>query len=397
MPDNFDDGMSDAERHFFATGGDVNDDLAREHGPLGGAPEPEPAPAPGEPVPPAGTPPAAPGPGAVPPAPEEDPGDELVPGSAQPRRVSFRKYQAEQEARTALERQLQERAVTQARIEERLSILTQAMAEPAPGQQQPDPANERPDPAQDIFAYVNWQERQLQEVADKVRGYEQQIQTGQAEMNEERQYINALNSHAGADPNFMQSYNFLLRSRAAELMAPHYPNATYEQLMQAQIPDRIGQILVEEERDLYKNAFAGNRNPAADIVRMAQLRGWRAPVAPTAANGAAAAPGGSNGAAAPQPAPAAPAARPGTPMVAAPAQPAAPQPTNGAAPTATDLVEQIRRGQAAATSLSNGSGSAGGELTPQVLADMPQEQFEAIVNDLMARGDKTRLRELFGS
>jgi hypothetical protein len=60
-------------------------------------------------------------------------------------------------------------------------------------------------------------------------------------------------------------------------------------------------------------------------------------------------------------------------------------------------VEQIRRGQAAATSLSNGSGSAANQLTPQVLADMPQEQFDAIFNELQASGDKTKLRELFGS
>jgi len=393
MADNFDDGMTDAERHFFTTGGDVNDDLAREHsGPLGGTPEPPVAPAPVEPPSPAGLPPAAPG--AAPPAADEDPGDELVPGQPNPRRVSFRKYQAEQEARAAVERQLQERAVAQARIEERLNLLQEAMREPAAAAQ-PDPASERPDPAQDIFAYTAWLERQLTDVSGKVNNYEQQIQTGQAEMNEERQYVNSLNSYAGSDPNFMQSYNFLLRSRAAELMASRYPSANYEQLMQAQIPDDVGQILVQEERDLYKNAFAGNRNPAADIVRMAQLRGWRAPAPPPPP--AAAPQPASNGAAPPQ-------QPPGTPLAAAPAAAprpgngtAAPQPGNGAAPTATDLVESIRRGQAAATSLSNGSGSAGGELTAQMLADMPQEQFDAIFNALQASGDKTRLRELMGS
>jgi DNA-binding transcriptional MerR regulator len=389
MADNigFDDGMSDAERHFFSSGGDVNDDLAREHslpagGPLGGQPEPPAAPV--EPVAPNGAQP----PTATPPAHEEDPGDELVPGQAQPRRVSFRKYQAEQEARANLEKQLQERAVNQARIEERLNLLQQAL-QPDVTAAQPDPADERPDPTQDIFAYTAWQERQLNKLVDKVTTYEQQIETGQKEMNEERQYVNSLNAHAASDPHFMQSYNFLLRSRAAELMTSRYPNATYEQLMQAQIPDDIGQILVQEERDLYKNAFAEKRNPAADIVLKAQLRGWRAPTP--------AAPQPANGAAAPAPQPA------GTPLAAAPAvaprpgNGVPPQPSNGATPTATDLVESIRRGQAAATSLSNGSGSAANQLTPQVLADMPEEQFNAIYNELMASGDKTKLRELFGS
>jgi hypothetical protein len=398
MADNFDDGMTEAERHFFQSGGDVNDDLAREHslpagGPLGGAPEPPAAPVTHETQHelPADT-------GRAPPQ-EEDPGDEIIPGQPNPRRVSYRKYQGLEQQLQEERRQRQEDAVRQARIEERLSLLQQAVQPDPAAAAQPDPANERPDPAQDIFAYTAWLERQLTDVSGKVNNYESQIETGQREMQEERQYVNSLNSHAASDPHFMQSYNFLLRSRAAELMASEYPTATYEQLMQAQIPDRIGQILVSEERDLYKNAFAGNRNPAADIVRMAQLRGWRAPVAPAAGgNGAAVpGPGAPNGAAAPQPASngAAPPQPHGTSLAAAPA--AAPRPGNGAAPTATDIVEQIRRGQAAATSLSNGSGSAANQLTPQVLADMPQEQFDAIFNELQASGDKTKLRELFGS
>src|SRR5438309_703083 len=230
---NFDDGMTDDERAYFSTGGDVSDGLARTSGPLGGAPEPPATPQLDHPAQSPQQPPegheqqhqrAA--------AEMEDPGDEIVPGQPNPRRVSFRKYQAEQEARRQLEQQINEGAVARARLEERVNLLAQAL-QPDPPQQQPDPANERPDPAQDIFAYVAWQERQLSELANKVNGYENQIQVGQAEMNEERRYITSLDSHAGRDPNFMQSYNYLLRSRAAELMHARYPQATIEQLWQA--------------------------------------------------------------------------------------------------------------------------------------------------------------------
>lgn len=407
---NFDDGMTDAERHYLSSGGDVTDALLSENkglpaAPSEPAPEP-PAPAPGAPAadgqqqpPAAAAPPAAPGP-------EEDPGDEPspVPGKP-PRRVSWNKYQAETEARATLERQLQEQAVRNARVEERLSLLSQAL-QPAPGeQQQQKPPKPRPDPNQDIFGYAQWLEENLQdmtgrleEVYGKVDGYEKQIQTGQAEMDQERNYFDALNQYAGREPHFVPAYNFLLRNRAAELMAPRYPRATYEQLMQAEIPQDIAQMLQQEERDLYKTAFQNKRSPADDIFRMAQLRGYRPP-APQAQ------PVPTNGSAHPTNGAAPPAAqqRPGVPLAAAPANGAVPAngatppvPGNGAAPTAVQLVEQIKRGQGAAFSLSNASGGTGIELTPQVLADMPQDQFEALFNELQASGNKEKLMQLMG-
>jgi hypothetical protein len=143
--------------------------------------------------------------------------------------------------------------------------------------------------------------------------------------------------------------------------------------MGARIPPDIADMLRQEERDLYKSAFDGQRDPAADIFRMAQLRGYRPPApAPKAGNGAQ-----------PGAAPAAQ-ARPGTPL-GAPA----------AAPTATDIVASIQRGQQAAQSLSNVSGNAGIELTPQMLADMPEEQFAALYHELEARG-KNALMDVMG-
>jgi hypothetical protein len=40
--------------------------------------------------------------------------------------------------------------------------------------------------------------------------------------------------------------------------------------------------------------------------------------------------------------------------------------------------------------------AADSQLTPQVLADMSEEQFAAIFNELQERGDKTRLKQLLG-
>lgn len=392
---NFNDGMTEAERHYLATGGDVTDALLTENNgarvpesPAPVTPE-QPAPAPAPQPPAAVTPPVAATTGG---AEEQDPGDEpsAVPGKP-PRRVSYQKFRAAEEARVNLERTLQDRAVANARVEERLALLTQALAEPAPSAQPPKPPRVRPDPAQDIFAHNAYLEEMLQEaneriaqVTGKVTDYEQQIQTGQAEMNEERQYFDTLNQYAGREPNFVQAYNFLLRNRAAELMAPRYPQATYDDLMKAQIPQDVAQMIQQEERGLYKTAFQQRRSPAEDIYRMAQLRGYRAPAAqpaPAPANGAAA--------------PAQPAARPGTPLAPA-ANGAAPAVNGAAAPTATEIIERIKSGQPAAFSLSNASGGTGIELTPHVLANMPDDQFQAIYDELSARGDKQKLMDLMG-
>ena len=36
------------------------------------------------------------------------------------------------------------------------------------------------------------------------------------------------------------------------------------------------------------------------------------------------------------------------------------------------------------------------QLTPQALADMSEEKFAALFNELQTRGDKTKLMQLFG-
>jgi len=36
------------------------------------------------------------------------------------------------------------------------------------------------------------------------------------------------------------------------------------------------------------------------------------------------------------------------------------------------------------------------ELTPQALAEMSEERFAEVLNELQARGDKTKLMQLFG-
>jgi hypothetical protein len=67
------------------------------------------------------------------------------------------------------------------------------------------------------------------------------------------------------------------------------------------------------------------------------------------------------------------------------------------APTAEDVVNAIQRGQTASASLSRAGGTAPDtQLTPEVLANMSDADFENLYNELMATGNKEKLMQIFG-
>src|SRR5262249_62371721 len=68
-----------------------------------------------------------------------------------------------------------------------------------------------------------------------------------------------------------------------------------------------------------------------------------------------------------------------------------------AGPSVTGVVQSIQKGQPAAASLSRaGGGASDTELTPQALAEMSEERFAEVLNELQARGDKEKIKQLFG-
>jgi hypothetical protein len=71
--------------------------------------------------------------------------------------------------------------------------------------------------------------------------------------------------------------------------------------------------------------------------------------------------------------------------------------SGSAAPTAADVVASIQRGRETATSLSNVGGAATDtQLTSRALAEMSEEQFAELFNELQTRGDRAKLMQLFG-
>lgn len=60
-------------------------------------------------------------------------------------------------------------------------------------------------------------------------------------------------------------------------------------------------------------------------------------------------------------------------------------------------MQSIQRGQQAATSLSHAGGtSPDTQLTAKQLAEMSEADFERLYNEILAKGDKTKLMNLFG-
>lgn len=311
--------------------------------------------------------------------PKDEPAKPGEPQQRERRRFSRKEFESERAARLAAEKQFNDQRVEYAKAAERLALLQQALQEPV----QPEAAPQVPDPEQDIFGYVRHLEQQLNGVTSEIKGYKEQIETGQREMDNERRYFESLNTYAGTKQDFVHAYNYLLRSRAAELTARSY-QLTDEQLQglmdgRVRVPTEIANELRQEERALYRTAFERGADPAQVIYQYATMRGYHAP----AAN--------------PPAAPAAPAAgTPGTPLGGTPAAPRAP--AQGGVPTATDIVNQIQKGQPASASLSKAGGVVPDtELTPEALANMSDDKFEALFNELSQSKNKEKLRNLMGN
>lgn len=341
-------------------------------------PPPEPTstePPPAEP-PKAGEPPPAP-----PPAPSDDDDIEVaapVSGTKQ-KRVSIHKYQRleqrareAEEARDAAAKERQELLDRAARTDERLRIITEAIATPPEQPQEREEDDDpRPDPAKDIFAFVDWQDRQINKLNARLSG----IESGAASQTEDVEiastYQRDAARFASTEPAFAEAYVYLIRQRDAELQLA---GVTDQKARERQI--------VNEEKGLVRGAIKQGRSPAELIFSMAKGRGYAPKAAPPPdtkdpkALDATVKP--TNGSAPPAAAPAGGSSPP----------PAAP------AVSVTDEIAAIKRGQEASASLSNvGGGAPVRELTSKVLADMPEEEF----NDLVARLPRERLMELMGN
>jgi hypothetical protein len=224
-----------------------------------------------------------------------------------------------------------------ARAEERLAVLNEVLQQPqAPqlGQQQPGQVEEIPDPEKDIFAYVKYQAKLIEDLKAAQNQVQERTQQQEGLAQLQKAYVQDAQTFAKDKPDFKDAYSHLANSRARELMALGYN----EQQIRSQ--------LTQEETHIVAQAFQQRRSPAAVLYEQALARGY-------------------------------------TPKQAA----AAAQAINPA-----QKLETVARGQATQKSLSGAGGSSGEGLTVEALANMSEEEFAAV----SAKLGKSKLRALMG-
>lgn len=280
--------------------------------------------------------------------PSDDDDDEPEqPKDGRQRTVSYKKFErtrkkldeqlaAERKAGETTARTLAELQEKYARGDERLKLLTEALAPPAADTAQADP---RPDPEQDIFAYVKWQDRQIENLKGQVGETRDTItERGQADTLKNEYQADAL-SFARETPDFGHAYTHLLNTRGAMLESQGYSI------------DDVRKILFNEEKQLVERARATGKRPSAMVYALAQQLGYRkADSAAAAAEAPAVTNGNGNG--------------------------TAPAVNGEAKPSVSEEIARIAAGQAAGKTLS-GAGGAASEMSIESLSGMSDAEFEA--------------------
>jgi hypothetical protein len=313
-------------------------------------------------------------------------------------RVSFAKFQKVQQeyeqTQTRL-RELETKAATEnARLAERLAIINEALT--TPGQQQPGQQQEQedpePDPTQDIFAYSQWQGRQLNKLKETVGD----LRTGITRESEERtfrdNYTADVNRYVRKQTDFPVAVQHLAQARDAQLRIAR-PDL-----------DEAGRmaVMAAEERRLVQDCLKQNKSPSAMLYELSKAYGYKP--APPAEGGQQ--PGQQqqrNGQQQPQRQPQGdpnaldamarnvrPNGQPQPQQRQQAPQAAQRQPHLGQDPRAT--IEAINNGQQANMSLSQMGGGAPQLLTPEAVSNMSEEEFALLVDRL----SENNQRALFG-
>jgi hypothetical protein len=271
------------------------------------------------------------------------------------------------------------------KLNERTRLLLEAIntKQPAPAAQVEDKDPE-PDKDSDPLAHLDWRNRQLEKTVQELKsGRQQEQQISEAER-EEREVYGTFSAdierEAATDPTFADAFVHLRETRFRELgfiyadidITDTAQVATLTGQEQAALSNNIKQAFYNEQIMVARGAMKAGKSPAKVVANLARARGFVPKAAAEAvpavvlANGKTAKPG--NGAAPPARVEAAPQG------------------------TVSDQLEQIRQNAAASRSLSDAGGSPGGDLTPERLVAMDDDEFEQLV----ATMPKGRLDKLMG-
>lgn len=288
------------------------------------------------------------------------------------KRVSFGKFKRTEDELTATKAERDQLRSTQARLDERLKIINEAIGIGPDGQPKPQveakAEDVEPDAEADVFGWIAWKKRDDVRRDERFAAAEQSRQEQTAETELSTAYVDDARQFAQSEPTFGPAYNFLMNSRVAELAVSSFGKTDLASITPKEMAD-IKRTISAEERSLVKIAMDRQSSPAELIYRMSVARGFR-PAAPaagaSAANGKGPAPTG----------------------LAAEAAAA----VNGKG-SVKDEIDRIKAGTEASKSLSSGGGAPASPLTAEKLASMPESEF----NEMMETLSPEKLKEMFGN
>lgn len=241
---------------------------------------------------------------------------------------------AEREKRKQIEAETRELREKLARLEERWTMLSQMQAQKqVPEEQEETP----PDPNEDIFAFTQWQAKQLQKLQEKLTAREQQelayIQQKQQEAEVWGRWETDARRYAQENPDFPNAAKWLSETRDKQLQAFARVDKRFEdpRVRNAQIEEELKQIVM--------HAASQGASAAEAVYAIAQSYGY-------------------------------------TPQ--SQGQQQQPPVNNELA----DRLKKIEQAQGASKTIGQAPGTSGGdEITAEALAAMPEEEFSRWVSD----------------
>lgn len=183
-----------------------------------------------------------------------------------------------EEFRQKYEASERERAVQNARIEERFRQwqASQAQAQ-APQPVAPAEPAAPPNPDEDPMAYIRYQDQQRQALEERLntiaQTQEQTVaQTRQAQQIQQLDHAYREDNRQAARemPEYPAAYNFLLSMAERDVHIQNGGRLT---------PQQVKQHVEHQERQLAAAAFQQGMRPAQMILQMAQARGYQSPAA----------------------------------------------------------------------------------------------------------------------
>lgn len=248
---------------------------------------------------------------------EEAPKEKVAEKAPEPEKEKVVPYAAMHQERMLRKQEREKNKELEERVkqgEKRLAELAEKF-KPAPPKFEENPA-----------AHLKHQLDTVQSKLAENEKFKEEHEQTLAEQKKEREFIENYRAQAATfaetNPDFMEGYNFLRKARFDELKEAGYK------------PEKIIQILFNEERMIVEDAFNDEENPAERLFKMAKVRGFKKEKS-----------------------------------------------------EAEKQIETVQEGLKNSTTLSKGGGTSGG-LTMQALAGMSDEEFSKI--------DEATFRKLMG-